>query len=375
MSQTIIPFGDGRVGIKFSIAVAYQVVTSTFWGRNFMSSDGSKPLHRVIDLEQGQGFDQVRIDKWNQLSEPPVTGDANAVGKEEKLAGTYMPMWINQARKPVSVGGRMSQKRIAEDLREIGKNASSIFWARWFDEEFFVYAAGRRGTATKNWLHKTSWDFSGFANNALSVPHANNIFYPIGISAQTAIVAANSLTVKQLDYYSYLLADMENPPQPLIIEGEEMYMFIMSEYDAYALKAGLGSDALGEMRQLQKYGKTEKDMPWMGLLGRWGNFLLFKHNKVVRTYDATYNNGAGGVVNDCLIVGAQALALAHGDAGNGMHFGWYEDTKNYGNDKVVVTDTMFGVQRVDFETTPGTASTKAPQGLVVCRTFGGATAI
>jgi len=374
MSQTTIPWGDGRAGIKFSVATAYQVVTSSFWGRNFISEDGSKPLHRIVDLEKGRGFDQVRVDKWNQLTEPPVIGDARARGKEEGLQGTFLQMWINQARKPVSCGGKMSQKRTAHDLREVARGRHSVFWSRWFDEEFFVYGAGRRGNGTKNWLHSLTWDFSGFANNTLAVPHTNNIFYPSGISAETAITAANGLmSVGLMEYWDYLIDQMDNPPEPLIINGEETYIVIMSMYDRYALRTGTSNvnSAIGDWANMKKYGKKESDMPWAGILGKWGRFLLFAHNKVVRYYHANNNNQTGGVVNDCLIVGAQALALAHGDAGEGMHFWWHEEPIDYNNEPVIVTGTMFGIQRVDFETTPGTSTTKAPHGLIVAKTFGG----
>ncbi len=371
MPSTSIPWGDGRAGIRFSVAMAYEIVTSSFFGSNFISEDGSKPIHRIVDLEQKKGADQVRVDKWNQLSGPPVV-NKRAVGSEEKMDGTFMPMWINMARKPVSTGGTMDDKRTVHNLREVAKNLSRIYWSRWFDEEFFVYASGRRGNGTKNWLHPTNWNFSGFANNTLSTLHADNIFYPSGISAETAVVASGgTMSRKLLEYYDHLLDEMDHPLEPLMINGEEMYIYVMSNIDYYYLRLGSSSTDLGDWAQLKKYGKSEKDMPWNGILGRWGRFLLFKHNKIVKNYSASNNSGAGGVVCDNLILGAQALALAHGNAGNGMHFSWWEGKIDNDEEGIVQTKTLFGVQRVEFESTPGDSTTKRPQGVVVARTFGG----
>lgn len=375
MASTTIPWGDGRAGIKFSVAMSYQIVTSSFFGNNFISTDGSKPIHRIVDLEKSKGADQVRVDKFNQLSGPPVVGKSRAVGKEEAIDGTFMQMWINMARKPVSCGGTMDDKRTVHSLREVGMNLSRVYWSRWFDEEFFVYAAGRRGTGTKNWLHATNWNFSGFANNTLSTPHSSNIFYPSGVSAETAITDSNGKMSRQLlEYYDSLIDEMEFPIEPLIINGEEIYAFVMTSYDAYRLRLGSGatdSSIFGDWAQLKKYGRKDDDMPWMNILGRWGRFLLFKHNKVVRSYSASNNSGSGGVVNDCLILGAQALALAHGNAGGGMHFSWYEGKIDNDEEAIVQTKTIYGIQRVDFRSDPDDSSTSRPQGLVVARTFGG----
>ncbi len=372
MASTTIPWGDGRAGIRFSVAMAYEIVTSTFFGANFLSEDGSKPIHRIIDLEKTKGADQVRVDKWNQLTGPPTVGKARAVGKEEDMQGTFMQMWINIARKPVSCGGSMDDKRTVHSLREVGKNLSRIFWSRWFDEEFFVYAGGRRGTGVKNWLHPTNWNFTAFANNTLSTPHADNIFYPDGVSVETAVVAANgTMSRKLLEYYDHLIDEMEHPIEPLMVNGEEMYIFVMSNYDKYMLRLGSAATDLGDWAQLRKYGKSESEMPWMNIMGRWGRFLLFAHNKVVRSYSLANNSGAGGVVNDCLILGPQALALAHGNAGHGMHFDWWEGKIDNDEEAIVQTKTMMGVARVDFRSDPEDAATSRPQGVVVCRTFGG----
>lgn len=369
-----IPWGDDRSKVIFSADTAYEVVTSSFFGRNFLSNDGSAPVHRLIELEKSAG-DQIRIDKFNQLTGTPVVGDARARGKEKSIRGTSMPMWINQARVPVGCGGKMSRKRSEHDLRMVARKLSTVYWSRWFDEEGFIYLAGRRGTATKNWLHPvTGYDVGDFAGNQLVLPPSTHVFYPEGITAQTSLVNTHIMSPKMIEWYDYLISTMENPPEPVIINGEEFYFLIMSKYQSYLLNKGSSSTDLGDFQQLKKYGKSEKDMPWSGILGKWKRFLLFDHNKVIRTYDATYNSGAGGVVDDCLILGAQALALAHGDAGQGFHFWWHEEPIDYGNEPVVVTGTMYGMEKVQFRTDPDDANSVAPHGVVVARLFGGTSA-
>jgi|GEM_PF-826259 len=375
---TPIPWGDDRAVVKFSTSVSSEVVSASFWGRNFMSTDGSKPLHRITDLQSGAG-DQLRIDKFYQLGGTIVPGDSRAVGQEERVRGNGMKMWINQARKPVGTGGKMSQKRTVHDLRLQVRDKSKVFWSRWFDEELFVYATGTRGCGSKQWLHPrntgadvASYDFGGFAGNTLNANPSTHVFWPGATGTNVTdntIASGDVLTPRQLEYYAYEIQQMTEPLEPIIINGEEMYIFIMSPYQEYIFKAGTApAQASSDFWQMKKYGKSEKDLPWSGVLGKWGQFLLFSHNKIIKTIPSDDN----AIISHNLILGAQAVALAHGDAGEGLHFSWYEEPRDYGNEKVVVTGTMYGVQKVAFPSDPDdSSSTLRPRGVVVAKLFDG----
>ncbi|MFX5777164.1 DUF4043 family protein, partial [Acinetobacter baumannii] len=69
------------------------------------------------DLEQEAG-DTISYDLSVQLSGGVIEGDQKAEGKGEKLDFFTDKVFIDQARKPVSCGGRMSRKRTVHDLRK-----------------------------------------------------------------------------------------------------------------------------------------------------------------------------------------------------------------------------------------------------------------
>lgn len=76
---------------------------------------------------------------------------------------------IDQLRKPISAGGKMTRKRTLHNLRSVALARGKDWWGKVFDELHFMYLSGARG-------HNPDFieplDFNGHAGNAFKTPMA-----------------------------------------------------------------------------------------------------------------------------------------------------------------------------------------------------------
>lgn len=363
MAITSFGLNDPKTIKRFSVALAAQTWQKSWWGRNFMSTDGSTPLHRLSELERQAG-DNVTVDLFNNLTGTGVTGDNTLKGNEEALTAYTQQFWIDQLRHGVSLGGNMSRKRIDHDVRSIAREKLSTWWARLYDEYIFTYLCGARGDQTGDWLMAPGSVTPGTtklqANNTVTAFSSGRTIYAANSNgdgdASDSVVgnaAEDEMRLELLEYVNYKLRTMASPPRPLMIDGEECYILIMHPLAEMQLRGGTSTKWL----EIQKYSERGRDMLLKNSLGKYGKLVLYSHPKIPvidSTYGVCYN----------LLVGAQAGFIAHGNSGNGLHYAWHEEVDDRGNLPVIDTGAIFGIQRamfnsVDFSSMLVKTSTKA----------------
>src|SRR5690606_11351601 len=141
----------------------------------------TQPVMMLTDLEREAG-QQIQYDLSLQIGGEPIEGDNKVEGTGVQLRFATDSAYINQARKAVSCGGRMTRKRTVHGLRQVGKNRLKEYWARLFDELFFMYAAGARGV---NEDFNFPLGYAGRANNSFQAPDAQHLLYGDGNTKNT----------------------------------------------------------------------------------------------------------------------------------------------------------------------------------------------
>lgn len=111
------------------------------------TSSRGMPIVRVDDLSGGAG-DQVTIDILDRIGGAPVMGDTIAGDKAANVVFIRDSLYINQYRKPVSAGGRMSQQRTVHSLREAAMDVSVDYLGDLLDNIAQITLFGARGSAT-----------------------------------------------------------------------------------------------------------------------------------------------------------------------------------------------------------------------------------
>ena len=107
-------------------------------------SKASLPVVRAMDLSKGPG-DEIKFDLLNPVTGKPIMGDAIAQGLGKNLTFSGDKLHINQARFPISAGGKMSQQRTKYQIRSLAREQSFNLMSRYEDQLQHVHLAGARG--------------------------------------------------------------------------------------------------------------------------------------------------------------------------------------------------------------------------------------
>ena len=234
----------------------------------------------------------------------------------------------------------MSRKRTKHDLRLEARTKLSRWFARFFDEAITCYLAGRRGTSTAQWALPTTWN--GFAGNPLqpSDPEHSFAVNSLGNVSNTD-TDATPLKLSHFDLLSEYIATMDIPPNPIMVEGEPYYIVILHPTAVRQLRTDTGSGQWLDVHKLAGVRGPENPI-FKGVLGAYNGFLLYEYSKI-----PVYSAG-GKTIANCLVVGAQAAAIALGQAGSPFAIQWYEEMDDRGNQLVVTASSILGIKKIRF---------------------------
>lgn len=356
MSKTIIGLNDSKAVKRFSGALAVDTARKSYFNKKFMGvgETASMPIQLLTNLESDAG-EQITYDLSMQLRMQPVEGDQVLEGQEEDLKFFTDNVYIDQQRGGVNAGGRMTRKRTLYDLRQIAKRRQSEWWARNFDELFFMYLSGSRGMNADMIYPLT---YTGFANNALTAPDApDHILFtkdtvggaiPANAAAVTATCTMQLSTIDRLVAKATMMGGgTQGTPQiqPIMVEGEEHFVLVMTPWDEYNLRT---STSAGQWLDIQKAAATKVGFAspiFKGGLGMYNNVVLHSHKSCIR-----FNNYGGGAIlaSRSLFLGEQAAVCAFGSPGTGVRFDWHEETRDNGNQVVISTNSIFGIKKCTF---------------------------
>lgn len=350
MAQTIVGLNDPKARKLWSADLMVSIAKKSYWTRKMMGkgSETALPVMIQTDLEQEAG-DTISYDLSVQLTGEPIEGDAKAEGKGEKLDFFTDKVFIDQARKPVSCGGKMSRKRTVHDLRKVGKARLTDYWARFFDELFFMYVAGSRGI---NADYSVPLSYVGRAGNAFEAPDANHILYGDG-STKALLSSAGKMSRVLIERANTKASSQGGGStgvaeiNPISIAGGEHFVVVMSPFQAHDLRTGTDPGNWMDIQKAAAAAEGASNPIFKDNLGMIGNTILHKHKSVVRFND--YGAGGNLPAARAQFLGRQALVLAFGSPGNGLRFDWSEVALDHGNDIEILAGSIFGIKKTRFD--------------------------
>lgn len=357
MAKTIIGLGDPKAVRKYSAFLAVDVGRTSYFNKKFMGVgvEAQTPIQTLPHLENDAG-DSISYDLVMQLRMQPVEGDRILEGNEEDLKFYTDALFIDQARGGVNTGGMMARKRSIHDLRKLARTRQSEWWARVFDELFFIYLSGARGI---NADYTFGQNYGGFASNPIVGPDAYHSLIQNGktkatLSAGTLGSGGDSMTLTILDQAKSRASTMGGGSsgipsiEPCLIEGEEHYVCVMHPFQEYAIRT---NSTTGQWLDINKALTTAegKNSPiFKGALGLYNNIVLHSHKAVVRFND--YGSSANVEAGRAIFMGRQAGVVAFGSPGTDLRFDWHEETRDNGNQAVITTSSIFGIKKTSFKT-------------------------
>lgn len=350
MAQTIVGLNDPKARKLWSADLMVSVSKTSYWTRKMMGrgSETTLPVMIQTDLEREAG-DQISYDLSVQLTGAVIEGDAKAEGLGEKLDFYTDRVYIDQARKPVSCGGRMSRKRTVHDLRKVGRARLTEFWARFFDELFFMYGSGARGI---NADYSVPLNYTGRANNAFEAPDSAHILYGDG-SSKSTLTSAGKMSRVLIERANTKASSQGGGAtniaeiQPITIAGGEHFVVVMHPFQAHDLRISTDSGNWMDIQKAAAAAEGASNPIFKDNLGMIGNTILHKHKSVVRFGD--YGAGSNVSAARALFLGRQALVLAFGSPGSGLRFDWSEVPLDHGNDIEICAGAIFGIKKTRFD--------------------------
>lgn len=346
MASTVIPFGDPKAVKRWSGLLAVDQVAKSYFERKFVGTSNNSVIQRKTELESDAG-DRISFDLSVQLRGEYTSGDERIEGKEEQLKFFTDEVVIDQARKSVSAGGRMSRKRTEHDLRTTARERLGDYWARFNDELTFIYLSGSRGI---NQDFVFPLGFNGHAGNPVQAPDDGHLLYAGDATSRMTLTSSDIMSreVVERAQVQATMLQAQDPDAanmvPVTMDGEERYVMVMSPYQEYSLRT---SDPAGwlEIQKAAAAAEGNKNPIFRGGLGMINNVVLHSHRNAIRfdNYGANQDLPAARA----LFLGRQAGVVAYGTT-NGMRFSWVEKLQDYDNEPVIASGGIFGIKKSRF---------------------------
>jgi N4-gp56 family major capsid protein len=350
MAQTIVGVNDAKAVRKFGGFLAVDVGRASYFNKKFMGVgiEAQTPIQTLLNLENDAG-DTITYDLVMQLKMQPVEGDAILRGKEEDLKFYTDSVSIDQARGGVNTGGKMSRKRTLHDLRKIARARQTDWWARVFDELFFMYLSGRRGN-NADFIYGT--DYTGMAGNAFVAPDSLHLMYGGAATSKASLVAGDVMSLAAIDREVARASTMGGGSsgvpaiEPCKIDGEEHYVQVLHPWQEYSLRTTTSAGSWVDIQKAAAAAEGRSNPMFKGGLGMYNNVILHKHKAVITAND--YGAGSNVASARSLFLGRQAAVVAFGSAGTGLRFDWHEEQEDRGNQVVITTGSIFGIKKTAF---------------------------
>lgn len=350
MARTLVGVNDAQAVKKWSGLLAVAVNKSSYFTKKFMGEGkrAKTPLQRITDLESDAG-DTVTVDLLMPMRMEPVIGAETLDGKEEALRYYTDRIVIDQVRGGADLGDRMTRKRTLRDIREDALGAMKEWWARLFDELFFIYLSGSRGVNT-GYIWSATNPF--FAVNPLTAPDTMHQMYAGTATSKATITNAMPMDLRLIDRAVARAETMGGDSSdelslvPCSVEGEDKYVMLMHTFQFDALKA---STATGQWLDIQKAAAAsqgQKNPIFMGSVGEYNGVVMHKHRNVIQFSD--YGAGANLPAARALFLGSQAGLIAFGSPGTGLKFDWTEEVKDHGDKVKIGSNSIFGVKKATY---------------------------
>lgn len=406
--ETAVAPGDPRARKLFSVTLLAETIRRQTFSRKLMGTmtkaeralakrervqtTPDMPLVLISDLSKAAG-ERVSVDMFHTVTGTPTMGDRKISGTGVPLTFDTFELKIDQARFPVSAGGKMTQKRTVHNLRKIAEVQLSSWGSRFNDQRTLVHLAGARGSQTDaDWCIplESHGEFSSIMINPVTPPTHNRRFFANDATSVSDIGSTDYLRLADLDRIMATLREQPFPPAPIKLQndpmGEEMpfYCLYLSERVWRYFLAGFSA---GDWRRAVSDATTRlsisKHPLFSGECGMWNGVLikktprqiLFNAGDMVKELPADATTAtvptesavaAGITVSRSILLGGQALAVAWGDSGMGTMSRWTEELTDHGNALEIAAGQIDGVAKFRFE---GTDSRLTDFGVSVIDSF------
>lgn len=399
MADTVIPYGSPQaVKIQsaglFAASMQRQTTLNRLTGKLPQQADAEAvlrrqsvnelPIVRCQDLSKTAG-DEVTFDLINPIGGKPIMGERYAEGKGDRMDFSQDSLRINQTRKPINAGGKMTQQRTPHQLRSLAQALGHNYMSRLEDQLSLVHLAGARGFANDiEWAVPLAADpdFSDIVVNTVKAPTRNRHFMSTGSGIESIAASGNEITIATTDVMNLDLVDalrtkldsMALPPPSVRFEGDQMasdapMRVLLCSSEQYTSLVRSTNFRTLQANAMARSSMAKQNPLFMGEAGLWNGILIVKMPKPIRFYAGNALNwcpsktsktetttdlvpaafGTGYAVDRALLLGGQALAQAYGKfrQSQGSYF-FSEKELDHGDKLEILLGMIGGTSKIQF---------------------------
>ncbi|TCB14477.1 N4-gp56 family major capsid protein [Acinetobacter sp. ANC 5045] len=360
MASTNIPFGSPLAKKHFGGAMFNSTIAKSWVAKNLIENAhrtdkgaemANAPIVVMNDLTKSEG-DTVSFDIYMQLTGRGTFGDDNLEGNLESLDSYTDEISINQVRKGVDVGGRMTNKRTVNDQRAVARLKLTEWFSQFLDQTCFTNLAGKRGinpfvlAKNVNYAVKDTHEFEDY--------DADHIVYGGAATSKQSLTDQDTMTLSLIDKLIVKAtteggdADKKVRLTPLDKNGEDAYIMLLHPYQEHDLRTNTGTSEWLDIQKAAAGAEGMKSPIFKQNLGNYRGVHFKKHKHVV--LDDTY--GVSGNVQSARasFMGRQALVLAFGNASSAnLRADWTEKKTDVDDNKQAISGRMmFNAKRPRF---------------------------
>lgn len=285
MADTTFATDANETVKRWSGVLVVELPRYIYWAK-FMKENTPETVVEVKRELQKNPGDRVRFTLLRKLSSSGVAGDTQMEGAEEALAYYSDDVTIDQRRNAVRLAGRMTERRVAFNMRMDAKNQLRTWMAETIDDDIF----------------------SGFALS----PAATRTVYAANRTSVATLTASDTIGVALIDRLQGIAKKVAPKIWPTRVDGMDLYVLVMHTDVSYDLRQTFSTSAPA-WASIQQYANVrgQQNPMFLGALGFWGGqCILHEHEKVPVATDG----GSGGDVPwaSNMFLGRQAACFAWG---------------------------------------------------------------
>ena len=399
MGDTVIPYGSPQaVQVQsaglFAASMQRPTMLNRLTGKLPQQSDAEGslrfqsgnelPVVRCMDLSKAAG-DEVTFDLINPIGGKPIMGEAYAEGQGDRMDFSQDSLRINQTRKPISAGGKMTQQRTPHQLRSLARALGHNYMTRLEDQLKLVHLAGARGSASDiEWAvpKADDPDFASIVVNPIKAPTRNRHWMSTGSGIEKIAASGNEISIASTDVMNIDVVDalrtkldsMPLPPPPVRFEGDQMSQdapmrVLLCSSEQYTSLVRSTNFRTWQANAMARASMAKNNPLFMGEAGLWNGILIVKMPKPIRFYAGDSLRWCASTtsstetatdlvpaafsttyaVDRALLLGGQALAEAYGKARQtGNPYFWSEKELDHGDKLEVLIGMIAGTSKIQF---------------------------
>lgn len=298
----------------------------------FMGNSSNALCQVRNEMSKGMG-DKVTLHLRAQMAGDGIQGDATLEGNEEALSIYTDSVFIDQLRHATRSAGKMSEQRVPFEVRELGKDGLSDWFAARFDLWFFNQLSGN-----------TAQTDTRYTGNQVCLAPTDVI---MEATSTASLSTGDTFNIGLVDKAVERAKTRTYPMRPVRIGSDEYFVAFLHEYQATDLRTNFTTGEWGDIQKAAiQGGQITKNPLFTGALGVWNGTILHTTTRLPTNLTTKGGANTGG---RAVVCGAQALGMAFGkDHSTGKPFSWTEELFDFGNQLGIAAGTIAGVKKLQF---------------------------